>query len=64
MIENIFKSSENKESTGNYFRTKRSDFLHRIKSMKKHISILDLEGKLIFGQTEGLQEKVILKYLF
>ncbi len=55
VIKKIFKSSEDKESLGNYFRTKRFDFFfHRIKSMDKPISILDLGGKVNFWENRGL----------
>ena len=55
VIKKIFKSSEEKESLGNYFRTKRFDFFfHRIKSMNKPISILDLGGKVNFWENRGL----------
>ena len=55
VIKKIFKSSEYKESLGNYFRTKRFGFfLHRIKLMKKPISILDLGGKINFWENRGL----------
>ncbi len=55
VFKKIFKSSEDKESLGNYFRTKRFDFfLHRIKPMNKPISILDLGGKVNFWENRGL----------
>ena len=55
VIKKIFESSEEKESLGNYFRTKRFDFFfHRIKSMNKPISILDLGGKVNFWENRGL----------
>lgn len=54
-IRNIFKSSEDKDSIGNYFRNKRFDFFfNKIESLSKPVSILDLGGKINFWENRGL----------
>lgn len=54
-IENIFKSSENKESLGNYFRQKRFIYFFKIlNNMPKPVSILDLGGKINFWENREI----------
>ncbi len=54
-IRNIFKSSEDKDSIGNYFRNKRFHFFfNKIESLSKPVSILDLGGKINFWENRGL----------
>ena len=55
IIKNIFKSSEEKDSLGNYFRNKRFKFFFdKINLLNKPISILDLGGKINFWENRGL----------
>jgi len=55
MIRDIFKSSEEKGSLGNYFRNKRFKyFFDKINLLDKPISILDLGGKINFWENRNL----------
>lgn len=55
IIKNIFKSSEEKDSLGNWFRNKRFKFFFdKINLMDKPISILDLGGKVKFWENRNL----------
>ena len=55
IIKNIFKSSEEKDSLGNYFRNKKFKFFFdKINLLNKPISILDLGGKINFWENRGL----------
>ena len=54
-IRDIFKSSEEKDSLGNWFRNKRFKFFFdKINLMDKPISILDLGGKVKFWENRNL----------
>ena len=55
IIKNIFKSSEEKDSLGNWFRNKRFKFFFdKINLMDKPISILDLGGRVKFWENRSL----------
>ena len=55
IIKNIFKSSEEKDSLGNWFRNKRFKFFFdKINLLDKPISILDLGGKVKFWENRNL----------
>lgn len=54
-IRDIFKSSEEKDSLGNWFRNKRFKFFFdKINLLDKPISILDLGGKVKFWENRNL----------
>ena len=54
-IQNLFNSSENKKSLGNYFRNRRFNFfLKKFNQLKKPIKILNLGGKINFWENRVL----------